>query len=112
MLVRCAFQADPARIAGWTSRPLGLFSPNSALNAKQDLLAQMRRNPAGDWSIGDVEVLCRQHGLTFIRGAGTSHCHVKHRAAPEMLTIPARRPIKPVYIRLLVRYILQHGDAR
>jgi hypothetical protein len=77
-----------------------------------DLLEQMRRNPAGDWTIGDVEKLCLAHGLRFRAGKGTSHCHAKHPAAVEILTIPARRPIKPVYIRKLVHYIDLHGGRR
>jgi hypothetical protein len=76
-----------------------------------DLLARMRRNPVGNWTIGDVETICREYGLSFRPGKGTSHCHAKHPAAREILTIPARRPIKPVYIRKLVRYIEAHGDA-
>lgn len=75
------------------------------------LLERMRRNPVGDWTIRDVEALCRECGLLFRAGKGTSHCHVKHPSAREILTIPARRPIKPVYIRKLVRYIEVHGDA-
>lgn len=77
-----------------------------------DLLEQMRRNPVGDWTIGDVEKVCRAHGLLFRAGKGTSHCHAKHPSAAEILTIPARRPIKPVYIRKLVHYIDAHGDRR
>ncbi|HEU5016481.1 MAG TPA: type II toxin-antitoxin system HicA family toxin, partial [Pseudolabrys sp.] len=73
------------------------------------LLERMKRNPAGDWTIGDVEAICREYGLLFRPGKGTSHCSVKHPAARELLTIPARRPIKPVYIRKLVRYIEVHG---
>ena len=76
-----------------------------------DLLERMARNPAGDWTIRDVEIVCRESGMLFRAGRGTSHCHVKHPAAREILTIPARRPIKPVYIRKLVRYIEAHGDA-
>jgi hypothetical protein len=33
-----------------------------------DPLKQMRRNPAGDWTIGDVEKVCRAHGLLFRSG--------------------------------------------
>ena len=66
-----------------------------------DLLARMRVNPAGDWRIRDVEALCREYGLSFRFGKGTSHAHA--------LTIPAQRPIKPVYIRKLVRYIDEYG---
>lgn len=76
-----------------------------------DLLHRMKRNAVGDWNIRDVETVCGEYGLLFRPGKGTSHCHVKHPAAREILTIPARRPIKPVYIRKLVRYIEAHGEA-
>ncbi len=76
-----------------------------------DLLERRRRNPAGDWQIRDVEAVCRECGLLFRPGKGTSHCHAKHPVAREILTIPARRPIKPVYIRRLVRYIEAHGEV-
>jgi predicted RNA binding protein YcfA (HicA-like mRNA interferase family) len=76
-----------------------------------DLLERMRRNPAADWRIEDVERVCREHGLLFRAGKGTSHCHAKHPDAREILTIPARRPIKPVYICKLVRYIDAYGDG-
>jgi hypothetical protein len=69
----------------------------------------MRSNPAGAWTIRDVETVCRQQGLLFRPGKGTSHCYVKWPGAREILTIPARRPIKPVYIRKLVRYIETYG---
>jgi hypothetical protein len=73
-----------------------------------DLLDRMHRNPAGDWQIQDVEAVCRECGLLFRVGKGTSHCHAKHPSAREILTIPARRPIN---IRKLVRYIRAHGDV-
>jgi predicted RNA binding protein YcfA (HicA-like mRNA interferase family) len=76
-----------------------------------DLLDRMRRNPSGDWTISDVETLCRQRGLLFRAGKG-SHCHAKHPNSREILTIPARRPIKPVYIRKLVHYIEVNGGSR
>jgi hypothetical protein len=41
----------------------------------------MRGNPAGDWQIRDIEALCREYGLLFRPGEGTSHCHAKHPAA-------------------------------
>jgi len=77
-----------------------------------DLLEGMRGNPAGDWRIRDVEALCREHGLSFRPGKGTSHAHMRHPAAREILTIPAHRPIKPVYIRKLVHYIDTYGGSR
>lgn len=75
------------------------------------LLEDMRRNPAADWRIGDVETVARQHGLNFRVGKG-SHAHVHYPGAREILTIPAHRPIKPVYIRKLVRYIETYGGNR
>ena len=74
-----------------------------------DLLDRMRANPAADWTIGDVERLCERYGLAFRPGKGTSHVSIRHPASPAILTIPAHRPIKPVYIRKLVRYIDDHG---
>jgi len=74
-----------------------------------DLLERMRRNPAGDWQVRHLETICHEYGLLFRPGVGTSHVHLRHPTAREILTIPARRPIKPVYIRKLVRYIEAHG---
>jgi predicted RNA binding protein YcfA (HicA-like mRNA interferase family) len=76
-----------------------------------DLLERMRANPAGDWTIGDVERVCERHGLQFRPGKGTSHVSIRHPGASEILTVPAHRPIKPVYIRKLVRYIDDHGTC-
>jgi predicted RNA binding protein YcfA (HicA-like mRNA interferase family) len=76
-----------------------------------DVLERMRRNPAGDWQIRDVEAVCREFGLSFRFGKG-SHAHMRHPAAREILTVPAHRPIKPVYIRKLVHYIDTHGGNR
>lgn len=70
----------------------------------------MRRNPAADWTIQDVEAVCRRHGLLFRPGRGTSHVQIKHPRSTTILTVPAHRPIKPIYIRKLVRYIEDHGD--
>jgi hypothetical protein len=63
----------------------------------------MRSNPRGDWTIADVEALCREFGMTCEppRGGG-SHYKVYHPSIREILTVPFKRPIKPVYIRRLV----------
>jgi hypothetical protein len=71
-----------------------------------DLLERMRRNPAGDWSIRDVEAVCKAHGIRCTPpSGGGSHYKVSHPGQREILTVPFRRPIKPVYIRKLVRFI-------
>ena len=81
------------------------------MTRKLDLLAPMKANPAGDWTIADVERLCRAHELLFRAGHGTSHCHTKFPLVREIVTVPARRPIKSVYIRKLVSYIERHGGG-
>ncbi len=71
-----------------------------------DPLERMRRNPAGDWTMRDVAALCASYGLrcTPPTGGG-SHWKVSHPSTAAILTIPFRRPIKPVYIRSLVRMV-------
>ena len=69
-------------------------------------LENMRSNPAGDWRIADVEAVCREYGIlcSAPRGGG-SHYKVAHPLMTEKLTIPYKRPIKPVYIRKLVAFV-------
>ena len=70
------------------------------------ILEQMRRNPRGDWSIRDVIVACREAGVTCEASrSGSSHYKVSHAAMRPILTVPFKRPIKPVYIRQLVQFI-------
>lgn len=69
-------------------------------------LDAMRANPHGNWRIKDVEALCKEHGLRCSppRGGG-SHYKIAHASVDDMLSIPVARPIKPVYIRKLVRMV-------
>ena len=69
-------------------------------------LMRMRSNPAGDWTIEDVVAVCREHGVRCSPPTGGgSHYKVSHPAKRDILTIPRRRPLKPVYIRRLVSFI-------
>jgi len=75
-----------------------------------DLLERMRHNPAGDWSIRDVENVCKAAGIACTPpSGGGSHYKVSHPSQREILTVPFRRPIKPVYIRKLIRFIDKVG---
>ena len=67
------------------------------------LLAAMKANPKADWSPENVRVVARACGLSLRQGA-TSHA-VLTNALGEHLTVPMHKPIKPVYIRRLVRLI-------
>ena len=76
-----------------------------------DVFREMQRNPVGDWTMRDVERVCRKHGLTCSAPTGGgSHYKISHPASREILTVPARRPIKPIYIRRLVRMIEGLGE--
>ncbi len=73
----------------------------------------MRSNPRADWTIGDVEAVCRESGLhcAAARGGG-SHYKVSHPSQAMILTIPYKRPIKTIYIRKLIALIDAVGTAR
>ena len=76
------------------------------LMSKSDkLLEHMRRNPRNGWSIDDVCAICGQFGLTAAAPKRGSHYKISHPDHSEILTIPARRPIKPPYIRALVAFV-------
>jgi hypothetical protein len=71
----------------------------------EKLLTAMRRNPRGDWTIDDVRVICDRSGLAFDFPKRGSHCKLSHPSISGRLTIPARRPIKAIYIMLLLDMI-------
>jgi hypothetical protein len=69
-------------------------------------LKAIRANPRADWKIADVEALCLEFGVACKSPAGGgSHYRISHPSAAAKLTIPSRRPIKPVYIRHLIAFI-------
>ena len=75
------------------------------------LFARMRANPR-DWRIEDLETLARYYGISA-RKPGGSHVIFFHPASSEMLSVPARRPIKPVYVRrfvALIEQLMPHED--
>lgn len=72
-------------------------------------IERMRANPKADWQIGDVEKACREVGVVCMKPSGGSHFKIGNPGGGRRLTIPARRPIKPVYITLLVRFLDEEG---
>ena len=75
------------------------------------LLEAMCRSPQ-DRRIDDVERLCRQYGIACTPPRTGSHYKVKHLVVPAILTIPAHRPIKAVYIRELVKFVDRVREAQ
>lgn len=66
------------------------------------LLASMRANPRGDWTIADVATVCRAYGIECAPPSRGSHYQLNHPGIEGRLTVPSRKPIKAVYIQLLV----------
>jgi hypothetical protein len=78
---------------------------------KKSLLARMRANPVADWVISDVHKLCREHGLTLSPPSGGSHYFVSSQFVEGSLSVPARRPIKAIYIKQLVSLCDAHLEV-
>lgn len=63
----------------------------------------MRNNPH-DWKIEDIEKVAHEFG--FIRRTTSgSHVTFSHQKLINIITIPARRPIKPIYIKNFLKLI-------
>ena len=65
-------------------------------------LERMRNNPAG-WKIEDLEVVAERSGVRVRKGKGSHVVFVADDG--QRLTVPARRPIKPVYVRAFVALV-------
>lgn len=66
----------------------------------------MKRDPRRGWTIDDVKHVCRSFGVHPYAPARGSHYVLAHPSIEGLLTVPAARPIKPVYI-LLVADLLE-----
>lgn len=66
-------------------------------------LAAMRAHPL-DWRIEDLEAVARAFDIN-VRRPGGSHVYFTHPRVPEGISVPARRPIKPPYVRAFVRLV-------
>lgn len=68
----------------------------------EEILKKMKANPR-DWRIESLQIVAEANRVTF-RQPGGSHVISRH-ANGAMLSVPARRPIKPFYIKKFVRLI-------
>lgn len=72
------------------------------------ILEQMKANPR-DWRIENLKSVAEAHGLVH-REPGGSHVIFRHPNG-AMLSVPARRPIKPIYVKKFVR-LVEEGVAQ
>jgi hypothetical protein len=66
-------------------------------------LKAMKANPKNDWQIGDLKSVAKQSGIEY-RQPGTSHVTFSCNNGLS-LTVPAHKPIKPIYIRRFVELV-------
>lgn len=73
------------------------------MSTAEKLLARMR-NRALDWQIGQLETVARHFGLK-VRKPGGSHVIFQKDGCVLEVSVPAHKPIKPVYIRQFLSLI-------
>jgi hypothetical protein len=71
---------------------------------KEKVLMKMRNNPIG-WRIEKLELIAEHCGVAVRKRSGGSHVVFDHPAWVELLCVPAKRPIKPIYIKRFVALI-------
>lgn len=70
----------------------------------------MRANPR-DWRMDSLEAVAKRYGVQ-VRKTGGSHFVFLHPDSELVVTIPFRRPIKPVYIAQFLALLDDIGEER
>jgi predicted RNA binding protein YcfA (HicA-like mRNA interferase family) len=65
--------------------------------SKMDKAIQKMRDNPGDWRIVALETIAKRLDIQ-VRKSGGSHVVFMHEDSEIVVTVPAKRPIKPVYI--------------
>jgi len=72
------------------------------MSSAEKTIQKMRNNPR-DWRIDDLKRVADRVGIDY-RQPGTSHATFS-RPDFDPLSVPADKPIKPVYVRLFVELV-------
>ena len=72
------------------------------MNRVDKIVSRMRNNPR-DWRIDDLKMLAERNGIDW-RQPGTSHVTFSYPGLLP-LTVPARKPVKPIYIKRFLQLI-------
>jgi predicted RNA binding protein YcfA (HicA-like mRNA interferase family) len=73
------------------------------MGKRDKILERMKNNPKDNWSIDVLKSLADYYGIEYA-SHGTSHVVFRHYNGSHV-TVPAHRPIKPVYIRAFLELI-------
>jgi hypothetical protein len=74
------------------------------MSTPDKLLEKMRNNPH-DWRIDELKTVARAFEIEW-RQRGTSHV-IFVRSDGRTLSVPAGRPIKPVYIKKFIDFVTE-----
>jgi hypothetical protein len=82
------------------------------VGASGKTLQKVRRNPSG-WRIEDLLDVAEDNGVEWRRpGRGGSHVIFSASGVREILSVPAKRPIKPIYIKYFLALIDAARETR
>jgi hypothetical protein len=73
------------------------------MSKAEKILNKMRTN-AKDWRLESIESVAKRFNIS-IRKSGGSHVVLSHPDFAMVVTMPAHRPIKPIYIRQFLALI-------
>jgi len=80
--------------------------------ASDKTLQKMRANQSG-WRIEDFLRVAQENGVEWRRpGRGGSHVIFSASGVREIISVPAKRPIKPIYVRHLLVLIDAAREVR
>jgi hypothetical protein len=81
------------------------------VSASGKILQKMRQNPVG-WRIEDLISVAGSNRLEWRRpGRGGSHVIFSADGVREIVSVPDKRPIKPIYVRHFITLIDAAEDA-
>ena len=80
--------------------------------ATSKILQKMRKNQMG-WRMEELQKVAEEHFVEWRRpGRGGSYVIFSAPGVREIVSVPANRPIKPVYIKHFLALIDALGDIR
>jgi hypothetical protein len=74
----------------------------------EKMLDKMRNNPK-DWRIEDLHKIAERYEIVWTRPSGGSSHETFRTKDGGMLTVPAKRPIKPIYIKKFLELIDEYA---
>ncbi len=74
----------------------------------EKLIEKMRSNPR-DWDIEELKTVAKRYGIEY-RQPGTSHVTFRSLGGLKV-TVPAHKPVKPIYIKQFIELIDGLGEV-